>query len=225
MMTPTTTSWHEAMAPLWRNNMALAQLLGLCPLLAVTTTLVNGAALGVASGAVVVIASTAMAMLRRVLLPAMRLLLAMLILAALVTVLDLFTEAVLYDLHEALGLFIPLILVNSGLLAHAENVASRRSVGFTFLSALATGTGFLLVLATLGALREIVGRGTLFAGAEMLAGADGSALAIELPFEGMLVAILPPGAFFLMALLLALRNLFARRAATGGDRAAPDAQR
>jgi electron transport complex protein RnfE len=224
-MTPTTTSWQEAMAPLWRNNMALAQLLGLCPLLAVTTTLVNGAALGVASGAVVVIASTAMAMLRRVLLPSVRLLLAMLILAALVTVLDLFTEAVLYDLHEALGLFIPLIVVNSGLLAHAENVASRRSVGFTFLSALATGTGFLLVLATLGALREIVGRGTLFAGVEMLVGGDSDALAIELPFRGMLVAILPPGAFFFMALILALRNLFARPAATSSDPTAPDAQR
>jgi Na+-translocating ferredoxin:NAD+ oxidoreductase subunit E len=187
----------------------LGQFLGLCPLLAVTTTLVNGAALGVASAAVIVVASTAMASLRRVLLPAARLLLAMLILAALVTVLDLFTEAVLYDLHGALGLFIPLIVVNSGLLAHAENVASRRGIGFTFLSALSTGTGFLLVLVTLGALREIVGRGTLFAGVEMLAGADSGALTLELPFGGMLVAILPPGAFFFMAILLALRNLFA----------------
>ncbi len=138
-MTPTTTSWHEALAPLWRDNLALAQLLGLCPLLAVTTTLVNGAALGVASAAVIVVASTTMALLRRVLLPAARLPLALLMLAALVTVLDLFTEAVLYDLHGTLGLFIPLIVVNSGLLAHAENVASRRSVGFTFLSAFVDG--------------------------------------------------------------------------------------
>jgi electron transport complex protein RnfE len=218
MTMPTTRSWHEATAPLWRNNMALAQLLGLCPLLAVTTTLVNGLALGVASAAIIVVASTAMALLRRVLLPAARLVLAMLVLAALVTVLDLLTEAALYDLHEALGLFIPLIVVNSGLLAHAENVASRRSAGFTFLSALSTGIGFLLVLATLGALREIAGRGTLFAGIEMLAGEGSRALTLELPFGGMLVAISPPGAFFFMAVLLALRNRLHRPAATEAPR-------
>jgi electron transport complex protein RnfE len=198
------------MAPLWRNNLALAQFLGLCPLLAVTTTLVNGVALGVATAAVIVATSTAIALLRRVLLPAARLLLALLILAALVTVLDLFTEALLYDLHQALGLFIPLIVVNSGLLSHAESVAGERGVGFTFLSALSTGTGFLLVLVTLGALREIVGHGTLLAGVEMLAGDGSGALTMELPFGGMLVAILPPGAFFCMALLLALRNLLTR---------------
>ncbi len=218
-MTPTTPSWHEVTAPLWRDNLALAQFLGLCPLLAVTATLVNGLALGIASAAVIVVASTTMAVLRRVLLPAVRLPVAMLILAALVTVLDLFTEAVLYDLHGALGLFIPLIVVNSGLLAHAENVASRRSVAFTFLSALSTGMGFLLVLLTLGALREIVGRGTLLAGIELLAGDGSRALTVELPFGSMLVASLPPGAFFFMGLLLALRNRLRRGAAAGGDAA------
>ena len=147
-MTPTTNSWHEATAPLWRDNLALAQFLGLCPLLAVTTTLVNGLALGIASAARHrrrehddgAAAPRARCRPRGCWSR-------MLILAALVTALDLFTEAVLYDLHGALGLFIPLIVVNSGLLAHAENVASRRSVAFTFLSALATGLGFLLVLA------------------------------------------------------------------------------
>ncbi len=220
-MTPTTPSWHEATAPLWRHNLVLAQFLGLCPLLAVTTTLVNGLALGIASAAVIVVSSTTMALLRRVLLPAARLLVAMLILAALVTVLDLFTEAVLYELHGALGLFLPLIVVNSGLLAHAENVASRRSVAFTFLSALSTGTGFLLVLLAVGALREIVGRGTLLAGIEMLAGDGSRALTVELPFGGMLVASLPPGAFFFMGLLLALRNRLHREAAAGDAPEAP----
>jgi Na+-translocating ferredoxin:NAD+ oxidoreductase subunit E len=215
----TTISWREATAPLWRDNMALGQLLGLCPLLAVSTTLVNGLALGLASAAVIVVASTAVALLRRALLPAARMLLAVLILAALVTVVDLFTEALLYDLHETLGLFVPLIVVNSGLLAHANNVASRRGAGFTFVSALATGIGFLFALATLGALREIVGRGTLFAGIEMLAGEGSRALTVELPFGGMLVAIAPPGAFFLMALLLALRNGLRRTPATAGDTA------
>lgn len=201
-----TSSLREAIAPLWRDNMALAQFLGLCPLLAVTTTVVNGLALGLASAAVVVIASTAMALLKHALKPAARLPIALLILAALVTVIDLFSEAVFYDLHGKLGIFIPLIVVNSGLLAHAENVASRRSVGFTFLSALATGLGFLLAFLALGALREILGHGTLLSDIELLAGEGSRGMTLELPVGGMLVAILPPGAFFGMGLLLALRN-------------------
>ncbi|HVJ29782.1 MAG TPA: electron transport complex subunit RsxE [Gammaproteobacteria bacterium] len=205
-MTPTSSSFREAIAPLWRDNMALAQLLGLCPLLAVTTTAVNGLALGLASAAVVVIASTTMAALKRALKPAAQLPIALLILAALVTVVDLFTEAVFYDLHGKLGIFIPLIVVNSGLLAHAENVAGRRSVGFTFLSAVATGLGFLLAFVALGAFREIVGHGTLLSDIDLLAGEGYRGLTLELPVGGMLVAILPPGAFFGMGLLLALRN-------------------
>ncbi|HXS80579.1 MAG TPA: electron transport complex subunit RsxE [Gammaproteobacteria bacterium] len=205
-MTPTTSSWHEATAPLWRNNMALAQLLGLCPLLAVTTTVVNGVALGLASAVVVVIASTTMSALRSALKPAARLAVALTLLVALVTVVDMLMEAVFYDLHGSLGIFVPLIVVNSGLLAHADNVASRRSVAFTFLSALATGLGFLLAFIALGAFREIVGHGTLLSGLDLLAGERSNPLTIELPFGGMLVAVLPPGAFFGMGLLLALRN-------------------
>jgi len=213
-MNETASSLREATAPVWRDNMALAQLLGLCPLLAVTTTLVQGVALGLASAALVVISSTTLSLLRRVLVPPTRLLLTLLILAALVSALDLVTEAVLYDLHSALGIFVPLIVVNSGLLAHAENVASRRSVGFTLLSAAATGLGFLLALAALGALREVLGRGTLLAGIEMVGG-DG-AFVVQLPWNGTLVATLPPGAFFGLALLLALRNRLARKAPSSG---------
>lgn len=204
-MTPT-SSLSEAIAPLWRDNMALAQLLGLCPLLAVTTTVVNGLALGLASAAVIVIASTTMAALKRALKPTARLPIALLILATLVTVVDLFSEALFYDLHGKLGIFVPLIVVNSGLLAHAENVASRRSVGFTFLSALATGLGFLLAFVALGAFREIIGHGTLLSDIELLAGDGYRGLELDLGVGGMLVAILPPGAFFVMGLLLALRN-------------------
>ena len=213
-MTSRTSSLREAIAPLWRDNMALAWFLGLCPLLAVTTTVVNGLALGLASAAVVVIASTAMALLKHALKPAARLPIALLILAALVTVIDLFSEAVFYDLHGKLGIFIPLIVVNSGLLVHVENVASRRSVGFTFLSALATGLGFLLAFLALGALREIVGHGTLLSDIELLAGEGSRGMTLELPVGGMLVAILPPGAFFGMGLLLALRNRLTTRPRT-----------
>jgi electron transport complex protein RnfE len=199
-------SWQEAAAPLWHNNTALAQLLGLCPLLAVTTTVVNGLALGLASAAVVIVANTMLSLLRRVLVPSTRLLVAILVLAALVTAIDLLTAAALYDLHEALGLFIPLIVVNSGLLAHAHSVAERRGVGFTFVSAVATGLGFLLVLVALGTLREVLGSGTLLANIEQLAGDGSRGLTLQLPFSGMHVAVLPPGAFFGIALLLALRN-------------------
>jgi electron transport complex protein RnfE len=209
-------NWREAAAPLWRNNMALAQLLGLCPLLAVTTTVVNGFALGLASAAVLIVASTTLSLLRRVLVPSTRLLVAMLILAALVTGVDLLTAAVLYDLHEALGLFIPLIVVNSGLLAHANSVAERRGVGFTFVSAVATGLGFLLALVALGALREMLGSGTLLANIEQLAGDGSRGLTLQLPFGGMHTALLPPGAFFGIALLLALRNRLS--AASSADR-------
>lgn len=212
-MKETTSNWHEATAPLWRNNMALVQFLGLCPLLAVTTTVVTGLALGIASAAVMLISSTTIAALRRVLSPRARLPLAMLILAALVTVVDLLTQAVLYDLHGALGLFIPLIVVNTGLLAHAQGVAGTRSAAFTFVSALATGLGYLLAFIAIGALREIFGHGTLLGGIEMLAGEGYRDLVFTLPVGGMLVATLPPGAFFAMGVLLALRNRLGRKPA------------
>lgn len=209
-MSTTTSSWHEATAPLWRNNVALVQFLGLCPLLAVTTTVVTGLALGLASAAVLLVTSTSVAALRRFLPPRARLPLALLILATLVTVLNLLSEAVFYDLHGAIGIFVPLIVVNTGLLAHAENVAGTHGAGFTFVSALATGLGFVFVFVALGALREILGHGTLLAGVEMLGGEASRGLAFSFGGNGVLVAVLPPGAFFAMGLLLALRNRFTR---------------
>ena len=171
-------SFREATAGLWRNNVALVQLLGLCPLLAVTTSLVNGLALGVVTAAVLVVASTRCRCMRRVLLPAVRVPLYLLLLAALVTSLDLLTHAMLYELHEALGLFMPLIVVNCGLLAHAENVASRRPVGFVVVvRASQRACGFLFALMALGgAARDLLGHGTLLAGIEMLTGEAGAGL-------------------------------------------------
>lgn len=202
---------HAATAGIWRDNLALVQLLGLCPLLAVTTSLVNGLALGVATLIVVLLSSTAVSLLRGVLVPGIRIPLFLLLIAAIVTCVDLLTNAVLDELHEALGLFIPLIVTNCGLIAQAETVASRRPVWFAFLSALSTGLGFLAVLTLLGALRELLGSGTLFAGIENLAGIGSTWLTIDAPLRGALVAILPPGAFFGMALLLALRNRLTER--------------
>jgi H+/Na+-translocating ferredoxin:NAD+ oxidoreductase subunit E len=192
---------------LWRNNLALVQLLGLCPLLAVTTTLVNGLALGVATTAVLTTTNAVISTLRRALIPVVRIPLFVLIIASLVTCIDLLTNALLDDLHVVLGLFIPLIVTNCAVLAQAETVASRRPVGAATLSGFATGLGFLGALAALGALRELFGQGTILANFPLLFGEGAAGLRVELPFDGMLVAVLPPGAFFGMALLLAVRNL------------------
>jgi electron transport complex protein RnfE len=227
-MNHASNSFRDATAGLWRNNLALAQLLGLCPLLAVSTSFVNGLALGVMTTLVLVVANTAMSLMRRVLLPAVRVPLYLLLLAALVTSLDMLTHAMFYELHEVLGLFVPLIVVNCGLLAHAETVASRRPVGFVVVSAVAMGIGFLFALMVLGCVREVLGHGTLLAGLDMLTGEAGAGLGVDLPFGGMQVAILPPGGFFVLALLLALRKRLSMTAAAdaeAGEPAFPEAPR
>jgi electron transport complex protein RnfE len=201
---------HVVAIGFWRNNAALVQLLGLCPLLAVTTSVVNGLALGLATTSVLAVTNAAISMMRRALVPHVRIPLYVLIIASLVTCIDLLSNALLDDLHEILWLFIPLIVTNCALLAQAETVASRRPVLEALLTGLATGFGFTVVLTALGGLRELFGHGTLFAGLPMLFGERTAALQLHLPVGGMLVATLPPGAFFGMAALLALRNWLAR---------------
>ncbi len=213
MPTPNSHPRDIVRAGLWDNNVALVQLLGLCPLLAITTSVVNGLALGLATAAVLVISNALISLVRKALVPAVRIPLFVLVVASLVTCVDLLTHALRDDLHEALGLFIPLIATNCGLLAQAETVASRRPVVEATLSGLATGCGFLGVLVTLGALRELVGHGTLLSGLRLLTGSTGADATLHLPFDGMLIAVLPPGAFFGMGLLLALRNLLTREPA------------
>jgi electron transport complex protein RnfE len=197
-------------AGLWRDNVALVQLLGLCPLLAITTSVVNGLALGLASAAVLVVSNAIVALTRRALVPAARIPLYVLIVASLVTCIDLLSNALLDDLHESLGLFIPLIVTNCALLAQAETVATRKPVGAALLEGVATGLGFIAVLVALGGLRELLGHGTLLAGMSTLAGGGTAWIQLQLPIHGMLVAILPPGAFFGVAALIALRNWLGR---------------
>jgi H+/Na+-translocating ferredoxin:NAD+ oxidoreductase subunit E len=212
-MEPRTDDLRSALAGFWRTNVALVQLLALCPVLAVTTTAVNGLALGLATAAVLLVTSALVSVCRGALLPSVRLPLTLLVLASLVTCVDLLSNAVLDDLHERLGLFIPLIITNSGILAQAENVASRRPFIESVVSAAATGLGFIGVLVALGLLRELFGHGTVFAGLPLLAGAEDGWPGLTVPVHGVLVAILPPGAFFGMAALLALKNHFDRAAA------------
>ena len=190
----------------WRNNVALVQLLGLCPLLAITTTLVNGLALGLATTAVLIATNSIVSLIRGALVSSVRILVFVLIIASLVTTVDLLTNAFFHDLHEVLGLFIPLIVTNCAILAQAETVASQQSIGKAALAGMAAGLGFAAVLIILGAFREVVGLGTLFSGLEMLLGDGAIGLELNLPFDGMLAAVLPPGAFFGLALLIAVRN-------------------
>jgi electron transport complex protein RnfE len=207
-MNGTTAPWTDG---LWHGNPALVQLLGLCPLLAVTTTFVNGLMLGAATAVVVLLTNIAISLMRSVLVPVVRIPLFVLIIASLVTCVDLLTSAFFFELHETLGLFIPLIITNCAILAQAEVVASRRPVLFSAASALSIGAGFGAVLLVLGAMREILGSGTLFAGMDLVFGPAASGLTIELPYDGMLIAVLPPGAFFGLAALLAIRNCLTTR--------------
>lgn len=222
-MPSTQSSQFKSM--LWNNNPALVQLLGLCPLLAVTTTVVNGLALGLATTAVVAATNTLVSAMRGALVPIVRIPLFVLIIASLVTCVDLLSSAFLDELHEILGIFIPLIITNCAILAQAETVASRNPVVPSAISGLGTGLGFCAVLVTLGGLREILGSGTLFAGMSMLWGEAGQSSAVDFPFGGMLVFVLPPGAFFGLAVLLALRNVVNERASAAVRAAVPDSAR
>jgi len=201
------TSWKEGF---WRSNPALVQLLGLCPLLAVTTSVVNGLMLGLATAAVLLLTNVSISVIRGALLPVVRIPLFVLIIASLVTSVDILSRALFFELHETIGLFIPLIITNCAILAQAETVASRNPPGHSALSALSAGAGFAMVLITLGALREIIGSGTLFAGLDLLFGPMAAGLSVDFGFDGMLIAVLPPGAFFGLAALLAIRNILIR---------------
>ena len=193
---------------LWRNNVALVQLLGLCPLLAVTSTAVNGIGLGIATLITLTLSNVLVSLIRGVVRKEIRLPVYVLIIASLVTIIELAMKALFYDLYLVLGIFIPLIVTNCAIIGRAEGFASRHPPGPAALDGLMTGLGFLAVLTLLGALREIVGFGTLFARADLMFGPAAAALAIEFDpdYPGFLLAVLPPGAFFGLALLVALKN-------------------
>ena len=197
---------------LWENNPGLVQLLGLCPLLAVSTTTVNGLGLGLATLIVLLVSNTTVSLIRRVLRPEIRIPAFVMVIAASVTAVDLVLQAWFPDLSRSLGIFIPLIVTNCTIIARAEAFASRQSTGPAISDALAQGTGFALVLVALGAFRELAGFGTLFADAHLLLGPGlaGFEITVVPVDQGFLLAILPPGAFIGLGLLVAayqaLRN-------------------
>ena len=187
---------------LWEQNPALVQMLGLCPLMAVTPTAVNGLALGLGTLFVITLSNVLVSSLRHWLQGPARLPAFVIIIAALVTTVDLLMNAFFHPLYRILGLFVPLIVTNCAILGRAEAFASRHSVAASTLDGLSHGTGFLLVLLVLGGVREMLGEGTLLAGLHLLFG-PGAPAAINLPADGVLIMVLPPGAFITFALLVA----------------------
>ena len=197
----------------WRQNTGLVVLLGLCPLLAVTNTLINGLALGLATMLTLMLSNLCVSAMRGLLRAEIRIPAFVLIIASVVTVIELLMNAFFYDLFRVLGIFIPLIVTNCAIIGRAEAFASRNSPLPSLVDGFATGLGFCITLVLLGALRELIGQGTLLAGAEMLLGEWGQHLTLTIvpDHPGFLLAILPPGAFLSLALLIAARNALQAR--------------
>jgi electron transport complex protein RnfE len=196
-----------------QRNPAWVQLLGLCPLLAVSTSMVNALALAIASTAVLVGSNVTISALRGVIPSFVRLPAFVLVVATFTTCAVLLMEAYAFDLYLRIALFLQIIVTNCMILARAEAFASRRPVLPSLLDALGTGAGFALALLALGTVREALGQGTLLAGMELLFGATAQAWEVTLPEPtgGLLIAIMPPGAFIIAGLLLAAGNAIAHR--------------
>ena len=212
---------------LWRQNTGLVVLLGLCPLLAVSGTVVNAMGLGLATTLTLVCSNLAVSLSRPLLRQEIRIPAYVLIIASVVTAIDLLMQAWFHELYLVLGIFIPLIVTNCAIIGRAETFASRHAPLPSVLDGLATGLGFCLALVALGALREIVGRGTLLSQAELMFGRIGESLTLTLipDHPGFLLAILPPGAFIGLGLLIAARNgLSGWLAGRDEGRRAPGAQ-
>ena len=197
---------------LWKQNSILAQLLGLCPLLAVSTNLVNAVSLGLATILVMMLSNFAISGLRALIPYEIRIPVFILIIAALVTVVELAFNAFLHDLYLVLGIFIPLIVTNCIVLARVEAFAAKNGLRASTLDGLMMGIGFVWVIARLGAVREFVGQGTIFSGIEMIFPSLSGIQLLPEDYPGFLVAMLPPGAFFVLGLLIAGRNWLDARA-------------
>ncbi|MER2471971.1 electron transport complex subunit E [Photorhabdus laumondii] len=194
---------------LWKNNSALVQLLGLCPLLAVSSTATNALGLGLATTLVLVCTNIAVSSLRRWVPNEIRIPIYVMIIASVVSTVQMLINAYAFGLYESLGIFIPLIVTNCIVIGRAEAYAAKNPIMPSAIDGLAMGLGATFALFVLGAIREILGNGTLFDGADLLLGNWAKVLRIEIvhmdsPF---LLAILPPGAFIGLGLMLAVKYL------------------
>jgi len=197
---------------LWTNNAALVQLLGLCPLLAVSNSVVNAAGLGLATIGVLLGSNGIVSVSRHRLSPAIRLPVFVLIIATFTTCAELLLHAFAIELYQALGIFIPLIVTNCTILGRAESFASKNALGPSLLDGLMTGLGFAGVLLVLGMFRELAGTGALFTNMDRLLPFAGNwTVRLTSSYKPFLLAILPPGAFLFMGGLIALKNIIDRK--------------
>ncbi len=193
---------------LWKQNTGVVQLLGLCPTLAITTSIVNGISLGLATAFVMAAANGAVSPVRKFVPSEIRVSVFILVIAALVTVIDLTIHGFAEPLHKVLGIFIPLIVVNCIVLARVESFAAKNPPAPAMWDGFMMGLGLTIVLAILGGMREIIGKGTLFSGLDLAFGPNFKQYVITVipDYHGFLLAILPPGAFLGLACLIAARN-------------------
>lgn len=205
---------------LWTNNPALVQILGLCPLLAVTNSVVNGIGLGLATMLTLILSNGIVSMIRNYLRPEIRIPVFVLVIASIVTAIELAMNAYFHELFRVLGIFIPLIVTNCVILGRADAFASKNKLLPALYDGFIMGLGFALVLVTIGAIRELLGQGTLFADMELLFGnfAADWQLTILNNYSGFLLAILPPGAFMVAGFLIAAKNLIDKKLKERRDR-------
>jgi len=206
----------------WKQNTSIVQILGLCPLLAVTTNLVNGAMLSLATIIVMAMSGIAIASLRNLIPHEIRIPVFILIVAALVTVVDLLFNANLHELYLVLGIFIPLIVTNCIVLARVEAFAAKNPPLQSLSDGVFMGVGMLWTLSLLGGLRELIGRGTLFSGIDMVIPGLHPLQLLPADYPGFLIAMLPPGAFILLGCLIAWKNWIEARAAARQQRRLPE---
>lgn len=198
---------------LWNNNQALVALLGMCPLLAVSNTVMNGLGLGLATTLTLISSNCIVSLIRKQVPDEIRLPVFVLIIASVVTTIELCMNAYFHELYNILGIFIPLIVTNCAIIGRAEAFASKNSVNLASLDGLMMGLGFTVVLVLLGAMRELIGAGTLFSQAHLMFGeaVHGWELTVIDNYNGFLLAILPPGAFIGLGLIIALKNIIDAR--------------
>ncbi|KON80072.1 electron transport complex subunit E [Azoarcus sp. PA01] len=200
---------------LWKQNTGLVQLLGLCPILAVSTSVVNAVSLGIATVVVMAVSNFAVASLRNFIPYEIRIPVFILIIAALTTIVDLAFNAYLHDLYLVLGIFIPLIVTNCIVLARVEAYAAKNDPVSSTIDGIMMGVGLVWLLGVLGGIRELVGNGTLFSGIEMLIPGLSPLSVFGDDYPGFLIGVLPPGAFFALGCLIALSNRIRMRAPAG----------
>ncbi len=189
--------WKEFYKGIIEQNPILRLVLGTCPTLAVTTSAINGFAMGIAVTFVLLGSNIVVSLIRRVVPNKVRIPVFIVVIASFVTIVDLFMAGFFYELHKVLGIFIPLIVVNCIILARAETFASKNNVLYSIFDALGMGIGYMCALVVIGSIREFFGNGTIF-NIDVLQ---------RFGYQNFLVMILPPGAFIVLGLMIGLLNL------------------